>query len=93
MIPHLIQSFLLWLLWVNSIQVYRVFNVIMGAVSLVLVYKIAKRYYSLENARWSGFAFAIFPISVIFDSVAMLDAVALTLILFSLLIMRERYFT
>ena len=92
MIPHLIQSFLMWLLRVNSIQVYRVFNVVMGAINSVLVYRIAKVYYSLENARWSGFAFALFPISVIFDSVAMQDTVALTLVLSSLLVMRERYF-
>ncbi len=93
MIPHLIQSFLMWLLRVNSIQLYRLFNVIMGSFNSVLVYKIAKRYYSLENAWWSGLAFAIFPISVVFDSVAMQDTIALTMVLSSLLLMRERYFT
>ena len=92
MIPHLINSFLLWLFRTSSIQVYRAFNVVMGAVNSVLVYKIAKRFYSVENARWSGAAFALFPVSVIFDSVAMQDTVALTLVLSSLLVMRERYF-
>jgi len=92
MIPHLIQSFLMWLLRVNSIQVYRVFNVVTGSFNSVLVYKVAKSYYSLENARWSGLAFALFPISVVFDSVAMQDTVALTMVLFSLLVMRERFF-
>lgn len=92
MIPHLIQSSLMWLLRVNSIQVYRVFNVVMGSFNSVLVYKIAKGYYSLENARWSGLAFALFPISVVFDSVAMQDTVALTMVLSSLLLMRERFF-
>ena len=92
MIPHLIQAFLMWLLRVNSIKVYRAFNVVMGAVNSALVYRIAKEYYSVENARWSGLAFALFPVSVIFDSVAMQDTFALTLVLSSLLVMRDRCF-
>ncbi len=44
MIPHLTQSFLLWLFGASSIEVYRAFNVIMGAVNSVLVYRVAKRY-------------------------------------------------
>lgn len=92
MIPHLIQSSLMWLLRVNSIQLYRIFNVAMGSFNSVLVYKIAKGYYSLENARWSGLAFALFPISIVFDSVAMQDTVALTMFLSSLLVMREHFF-
>ena len=92
MIPHLIQASLMWLLRVNSIQVYRIFNVVMGSVNSILVYRVAKSYYSLENARWSGLAFALFPISVVFDSVAMQDTIALTMVLSSLMVMRERYF-
>jgi len=92
MIPHLIQASLMWLLRVNSIQVYRVFNVVMGSFNSVLVYHMAKNYYSLENARWSGVAFALFPISVVFDSVAMQDTIALTMVLSSLMVMREHFF-
>ena len=92
MIPHLIQSFLLWFFRSSSINIYRLFNVGMGAVNSVLVYRLSKKFYSIENARWSGLGFALFPVSVIFDSVAMQDTFALGLVLGSLFLIREKLF-
>ncbi len=91
MIPHMIQSFLIWVFGSN-VNVYRLFNILMGSVNSVLVYRVAEKFYSIENARWSGLAFALFPVSVIFDSIAMQDTVALSLVLGSLLLIRERFF-
>jgi len=76
-IPHLIQGFLLWLFKTSSIEVIRVFNIFLGSVNAVLVYKIAYRYYSHENALVSGLCFAVFPLSAIFDSIGMQDVVGL----------------
>lgn len=92
MIPHLIQSFLQWFFRTPNLSLYRLFNIIMGAVNSVLVYMVSKRFYSIENARWSGLAFALFPVSVIFDSIALQDTIALTMVLGSLSLIRERFF-
>lgn len=92
MIPHLIQSFFLWFFRTSSIQYYRFVNLLMGSVNSVLVYHVARRFYSIENARWSGLVYAIFPVSVVFDSLAMQDTVALGLVLGSLYFFRERFF-
>jgi len=91
-IPHLIQGFLLWLFKTSSIEVIRVFNIFLGSVNAVLVYKIAYRYYSHENALVSGLCFAVFPLSAIFDSIGMQDVVGLFFFFASLYLMRERYF-
>jgi hypothetical protein len=79
-IPHLIQSFIQWFFRTSSIVYYRMFNVLMGFVNSVLVYRVARKFYSIENARWSGLAFALFPVSMVFDSVAMQDTVALGMV-------------
>lgn len=92
MIPHLVQSFLQWVFHSPSIGIYRVFNIITGGINSVLIYRVAKKFYSIENARWAGLTFALFPISVIFDSLALQDTLALTLALGSLSLIRERFF-
>ena len=92
MVSHLVQSFLLWVFRTSSIYVIRVFNVLMGSVNAVLLYKIVSAYYSRENAVWSGFAFAVFPVAVFFDSIGMQDTLALTLVLASLYLMRSNHF-
>ena len=92
MIPHLIQALLLWVFRINSIEIIRVFNVLMGSINAVLVYKIASRYYGLENALLSGFCFAVFPLAAVFDSIGMQDTLALSFVLVSLCLMRSNYF-
>lgn len=92
MIPHLVQAFLLWVFRTSSIEVIRVFNIIMGSVNAVLVLKVASTYYSWENGVLSGISFAVFPIAAIFDSVGMQDTLALSFVLTSLYLMRMRSF-
>ena len=92
MIPHLVQAFLLWLFRSSSIEYIRVFNVLVGSLNAVLVFKVALRYYGWENAVWSGFCFAVFPVSLVFDSVGMQDTLGLAFVLGSLFLMRTRFF-
>jgi Dolichyl-phosphate-mannose-protein mannosyltransferase len=92
MVPHLVQAFLLWGFRTSSIEIIRVFNVLLGSVNAVLVYKIVSVYYRRENALWSGFSFAVFPVAVFFDSIGMQDTLALSLILASLYSMRSNHF-
>ena len=91
-IPHLVQAFLLWLFRTSSIDVIRIFNILMGAVNSVLVYKVASTFYSWENGVLSGLAFSVFPISAVFDSIGMQDTIALSFFLASLYLMRSRSF-
>jgi len=91
-IPHLVQAFLLWLFRTSSIEVIRIFNILMGAVNSVLVFKIASNYYSWENGVLSGLGFAVFPVSAVFDSIGMQDTLALSFLLASLYLMRSRSF-
>ena len=91
-IPHLVQAFLLWVFRTSSIEVIRVFNMLMGSVNAVLVFKVASTYYSWENGVLSGISLAVFPIAAIFDSVGMQDTLALSFVLASLYFMRSRSF-
>ena len=92
MITHLVQAFLLWVFRSSSIEFIRIFNVLMGSVNAVLVYKVANRYYGSGNALFSGLCFAVFPVSTVFDSIGMQDTLALGFVLVSLYLMRTRHF-
>ncbi len=92
MISHLLQVLLLWLFRSSSLEFIRIFNVLMGSVNAVLVYRIASRYYGSENALLTGLCFAVFPVSAVFDSVGMQDTLALGFVLGSLYLMRTRHF-
>jgi len=92
MIPHLIQACILYLFRTSSIEIIRLFNILIGSINTSLIYKIADTYYGNENAILSGISYAIFPISSIFDSIGMQDTIALNFVLFSLHYMRKHYF-
>ena len=42
MVPHLVQSFLLWLFRSSSIEFIRVLHVFVGSLNAVLVFKVAR---------------------------------------------------
>ncbi len=90
MVPHLVSGFLFWFFRTNSIEVVRGFNILMGSLNAVLVFKVASLYYGWENGIVSSIGFAMFPFAVIFDSIAMQDTMALTLVLLSLYLMKSR---
>ncbi|MCW4012156.1 MAG: glycosyltransferase family 39 protein [Candidatus Bathyarchaeota archaeon] len=92
MIPHLVQAGLLWVFRSSSIEYIRLFNVLVGSLNAVLVFLVAQRYYGWENAVWSGVCFAVFPVSLVFDSIGMQDTLALMFVLGSLYFMRTRFF-
>ncbi|MBN2334298.1 glycosyltransferase family 39 protein [Candidatus Bathyarchaeota archaeon] len=92
MVPHLAQSALIWVLGTPSILPYRMLNTVLGGVNAVQVYMIGKRFYSERTGLVSGALFAVFPVAAVFDVLGMQDTMALTFLLASLLVMRERPF-
>ena len=83
MVPHLVQSGILWALNTTSIQPYRVFNVLFGSINAVLVY-INGRERSESIGYQSGLLYSLFPFAILFDILGLQDTVALTFLLTSL---------
>ena len=92
MIPHMVEAALMGLLFTTSILPYRALNVVLGSYNAVLVHKIGKRFYSSGNGLMAGLLTAVFPVAAIFDVLAMQDTMALTIILTSLLLIRDKPF-
>jgi hypothetical protein len=92
MVPHLVQSALMWTLGTSSMLPYRVFNTVLGGLNSVLVYRIGERFYSRRTGLFSGLLFAVFPVAAVFDAVAMQDTLALSFLLASLSTISERPF-
>jgi hypothetical protein len=88
-VPHLIQSTLLFIFNTNSILLYRIFNLTSGSFNSVLVYKIGNNFYNPKIGLQSGFLFAVFPIAAIFDITAMQDTIAITFLLSSLYLIKD----
>jgi hypothetical protein len=92
MIPHLVQAILLGVLHTTSITPYRVLNVILGSFNAVLVFKVGSRFYSQSTGMFSGLIYSIFPVATVFDTLAMQDTIALTFLLASLFLIKEKPF-
>jgi hypothetical protein len=92
MIPHIFQAIILGALNTTSIIPYRILNILLGSVNAILVYKIGSRFYSKKNGLFAGLLFAVFPVSMIFDVLAMQDTIALTFLLISLFIIKQKPF-
>lgn len=80
------------LLNTSSIVPYRVINVLLGAVNAALVQMIGTRSYSVRTGIIAGLLMAVFPVASVFDVLAMQDTMALTLLLASLYMIRDRPF-
>ncbi|MFH2112590.1 MAG: hypothetical protein ABIJ47_15180 [Candidatus Bathyarchaeota archaeon] len=92
MVPHLAEAALMGLLNTSSMAPYRVLNVLLGAVNAVLVQMIGARFYSVRTGLLAGLLLAVFPVAAVFDVLAMQDTMALTLLLASLYLIRDRPF-
>ena len=84
MVPHLVQAFLLWVFHTATIVPYRALNVMLGGANAYLVYLIGRGNFDPEVGRYAGLIFALFPITVVFDAIAMQETLALFLVLLSL---------
>jgi len=89
-IPHLVQVFLQWIVGTPSIAPYRALNIILGGANTYLVYLIGR-----DNVYWrvglfASLFFALYPIGIVFDIVAMQETLALTFALLSLYYFNSR---
>jgi hypothetical protein len=92
MIPHVIEAILMGVLRTTSIEPYRFLNILLGSYNAGLVHGIGKRFYSSRTGLLAGLLVAVFPVSAVFDVLAMQDTIALTLMLMSLFLIRDRPF-
>jgi len=92
MAPHLAEAALMGLLNTSSIAPYRVLNALLGAINAVLVQMIGERFYSVRTGFLAGLLVVVFPVAAVFDVLAMQDTMALTFLLSSLYLIRDRPF-
>jgi len=83
-IPHLVQALLQWILGTPSIVPYRALNIILGGVNTYLVYLIGRDNVYWKVGMFASVFFALFPIGIVFDIVAMQETLALSFALLSL---------
>jgi hypothetical protein len=91
-VPHLVQASLLGVLSTSSITPLRAMNLLLGGLNAGLVYMIGSKYYSKKVGTYSGLLYGVFPVAAIFDVLALQDTVALSFMLMSILLLRERPF-
>jgi len=91
-VPHLVQAFLLWLLRTASIAPYRALNVVLGGVNTYLIYLIGRNNLYWKVGLYAALLFALFPVAVVFDAIAMQETLALFLVLLSIHLFRTRPF-
>ena len=83
-IPHLVQALLQGVLGTPSIAPYRALNVVLGGVNTYLVYLIGRDNFYWRAGLLASLFFALYPIGMVFDIVAMQETLALTFALLSL---------
>ena len=85
LLPTLMESLLLWAFNTASIVPFRVFNSVMGSLSVCLIYLLGKTYFS-ERVGWlAAILVAICPVLLEVDTSGMLDPMGVTFLLFALL--------
>jgi len=89
LIPHVVQAFLLWIFSTASILPYRVLNVLLGGINAYLVYLIGRDNFHREAGFYAGILFVVYPISVVFDVIAMQETLALCFALFSVYLFKS----
>ena len=83
-VPHLVQALLLGVLSTPSILPYRVLNVLLAGVNTYLVYVIGRDNFGWEVGFSAGLLFAVYPVGVVFDIIAMQETLALCFALASI---------
>ena len=76
-VPHLIEAFIFWVLNTTSILPYRVLNIILGSITVWLIYLIGRDQFNWKVGLYAAFFSALCPVFVIFDILALQDTTAL----------------
>jgi len=84
-VPHLVHATLMWALGTASILPYRALNVVLAGLNAYLVYRIGRDNFSWEVGLFAGVLYALYPVAVVYDIIAMQETLAL---FFALLSMR-----
>ena len=76
-VPHLVQATLMWAFRTASILPYRVLNIVLAGLNAYLVYCIGRDNFSWEVGFSAGVLYALYPVAVVFDIIAMQETLAL----------------
>jgi len=90
--PHLVEAFIMWVLHTSSIIPYRVFNMIIGSLTVYLVYLIGRDNIYYKVGLYAALFAAFCPILAIFDIIAMQDTLALFLTVLGIYLYRRRWY-
>jgi hypothetical protein len=77
--PHLVEAFIFWLLGTTSILPYRFFNMVLGSLTVWLIYLIGRDQFNWEVGLYAALFSALCPVLVVFDILALQDTTALFL--------------
>ncbi len=90
LIPHLVQSALLFTFSTTSILPYRALNVLLGGINSCLVYLIGSDNFGRGVGLYSGLFLAFYPVAAVFDVIAMQETLALAFALSSMYLFKTR---
>ena len=92
-LPTLAESLLLYLFNSTTLTPFRVFNSVVGSISVIFVYFIGRRYFSDGVGIVAGIATALSPVLWEADTSGMLDPLGLTLLLLAILLYKRKNYT
>ncbi len=84
LLPTITESFLLWAFNTTSMAPFRIFNSIMGSLSVCLIYLLGKKYFKGKTGLFSAILAAVCPVLLEVDTSGMLDSMGITFLLFAL---------
>lgn len=89
-IPHLVQALLLGVMSTTSILPYRILNIFLAGANTYLIYIIGRDNYYWRIGLSAALIYALYPVAVIFDIVALQEPLALFFALLSLALFNTR---
>jgi len=93
LLPTFTESFLLWMFNTTSMVPFRIFNSIMGSLSVCLIFLLGKKYFKGQTGLFSATFAAVCPVLLEVDTSGMLDSMGITFLLFALFLYDRSPFT
>jgi hypothetical protein len=90
LLPTFVEMTLLWVFSTASLLPFRLFNVLMGSISAVLLYSIGRKYVSSNAGIVAGILAAASPMLIEVDTSGMLEPLGFAAILLALLLYDKR---
>jgi len=90
LMPTLVESFLLWAFNTTKLLPFRLFNILMGSTSVVLVYLIGRRYFGRRAGLLAAILAATSPTLLEVDASGMLEPVGFACLLLALLFYEKK---